>query len=643
MEQRQDPPWPEALKILREIRGWSQLELSRAAGVSPPVISKYESGDRTPDSNLTRLRLLAAMGFPGHLLERTYSFIRSARAAREHELAAATGALQARIDGFVAEAGLWMEDLVRDVLVSALEDARSLARRRLEPPSRIEVTSVQALRLAEPNAPAPGRASIPPLGKALVILRVIRGWERDELARATAVSEEAIGNYERARTKPSLPVLDRLLEGLGFPRAVFERCVAFVESAREASRLHLGTGEDAMRAQAGEIAARHARLAEEYARLRLGEVSAAARLLMSRSLAPAAWAVLATCSDQARRGLVQHVPELQTAGLCELVCDESLKAAGDSAERARRLAELAIEVAERVGGPEGWRSRLLGYADFHLANFLRVNGNDLPAAAEALERARERWNAGAADDPGLLNAARVMSLEASLRRAQRRVPEALALLDQALAIDRWGETPSLLLGKAGALVEIGDYEASLSVLQSSVGQIDADGEPRKRWIALNLLLHNLCLLGRHAVADEGLAELRVLGRRLGNRLDLLRLAWLEGKIAAGTGRTEEAIIKFKGVREEFLALKKSYDAALVTVELAEILAELGHHSQVKVLAQESAPTFRDQGVHVEAQRALALFSRAAEAESASADQLRGLVAYLHRARHNPLLRFEATA
>ncbi len=63
--------------------------------------------------------------------------------------------------------------------------------------------------------------------------------------------------------------------------------------------------------------------------------------------------------------------------------------------------------------------------------------------------------------------------EAALRRAQRRLPEALALLDRALAIDPWGETPSLLLSKARALMELGDYQESISVLQATVGQIDA--------------------------------------------------------------------------------------------------------------------------------------------------------------------------
>jgi hypothetical protein len=164
-----------------------------------------------------------------------------------------------------------------------------------------------------------------------------------------------------------------------------------------------------------------------------------------------------------------------------------------------------------------------------------------------------------------------------------------------------------------------------------------------RWVAFALLLHDLCLLGRCAAAAEALPELRALSRKLNNALDLVRLRWLEGKIAAGMGRHEEAIAALAGVRKEFEALGNSYDVALVTVELAGVLAGLGRHAEVQKLARESEPIFRDQRVHVEAQRALALFCRAAEQERASVDLLRALLAYLYRARHDPQLRFEAAA
>jgi hypothetical protein len=94
------------------------------------------------------------------------------------------------------------------------------------------------------------------------------------------------------------------------------------------------------------------------------------------------------------------------------------------------------------------------------------------------------------------------------------------------------------------------------------------------------------------------------------------------------------------VRAGFARLKNPYDAALATLELAEVQAALGHTAEVKALARRSAPVFRDQGVHREAQRALALFCRAAEEERVTAGLLRSLVAYLYRARHDPRLSFE---
>jgi hypothetical protein len=84
----------------------------------------------------------------------------------------------------------------------------------------------------------------------------------------------------------------------------------------------------------------------------------------------------------------------------------------------------------------------------------------LPKAEEEIARAKKLWKDGAPGDPGLLNEARVLGLEASLLRARRRLPEALKLVADALEIDRWGEAPNLLLDKARVLELAGDCEAS---------------------------------------------------------------------------------------------------------------------------------------------------------------------------------------
>jgi hypothetical protein len=74
----------------------------------------------------------------------------------------------------------------------------------------------------------------------------------------------------------------------------------------------------------------------------------------------------------------------------------------------------------------------------------------------------------------------------------------------------------------------------------------------------------------------------------------------------------------------------AYDAALVTLELAEIHAALGHTAEVKALARESAPVFQAQGVHREAQQALDLLRHAAEEGRITAELVHGVVTYLYR-------------
>ncbi|MBV8201759.1 MAG: hypothetical protein JOZ15_14145, partial [Acidobacteria bacterium] len=83
----------------------------------------------------------------------------------------------------------------------------------------------------------------------------------------------------------------------------------------------------------------------------------------------------------------------------------------------------------------------------------------------------------------------------------------------------------------------------------------------------------------------------------------------------------------------------AYDAALATLELAEVYAALGRTADVKALARESMPVFHAQGVHREAQQALELFRRAAEAETISAELVRRVVTYLYRSRHDARVRF----
>jgi tetratricopeptide (TPR) repeat protein len=466
------------------------------------------------------------------------------------------------------------------------------------------------------------------LGVALRFLRSLRGWDQETLAGASGAKLKSLKAIEQGVRGASPKTLGPILASLGFSLQTLAEVRSFI--------LRLRT--QAVSAAAPDLRRELlALLPPRPAAVRRADGPSAFKA--SRGEAPALWARFQTCSKEGQLDVAREAAEFHSAGFVELLCEESRNAACDSASRALHLASCAAAVASAVPGDAGWRSRLEGYAGVHRASALRVGG-DLNSADRAFSRAGELWRAGGASDPGLLNAARVLHLEASLRRDQRRLHEALGLLDRALEIDRWGETPTLLLGKAKALEELGQHEAAIALLPRAESQLDSQREPRNLLVVHSLLVFNLCHLGRHAEAEMALADQRALAVKLGNRLDLLRVDWGQGKVAAGLGRSGEAVDALGRVRAAFMAQGNAYDTALVTLELAEVFAALGRTAEVKALAQASAPIFRDQGVHREAQRALELFRRAAREERVSAELMRGLITYLYRSRHDARARFQ---
>lgn len=304
----------------------------------------------------------------------------------------------------------------------------------------------------------PKKASAPlDLALAMSLLRQVKGLKQKELAASSGISLSSIKSIEGGFRQPGPTTLARLASTLGVDAHQLAEVLALISRLRGSSRslsrdcfspqgdrpLDLGTG-----------------FADDLARLLLaadtippaGEV-AALTVEDSRCRAPALWERIEALPQDMQRVLICEATEFQTPGLCELLCAKSLEATGDNAERATYLAGLAILVAERSPGEDDWRSRLLGYSHFHLANALRV-GQDLQMAEEELARARHFWEAGAAGDPGLLNEARVLGIEASWRRDLRQFPEALNLLDRALAVDCWNETPSLRIAKSDVLASL---------------------------------------------------------------------------------------------------------------------------------------------------------------------------------------------
>jgi tetratricopeptide (TPR) repeat protein len=304
------------------------------------------------------------------------------------------------------------------------------------------------------------------------------------------------------------------------------------------------------------------------------------------------------------------------------------------------LADLALRVASRVPGPEGWRSRLQGYGWAFVGNARRV-ANDLPAADKAFAHAWKLWKAASPGEEGPLPEWRLLDLEASLRRGQRRLPEALELLDRALTDNGSGEAKGrILLKKASTLEQMGEHERAIDALMQAAPSVDGQREPRLLFALRFILAVNLLYLGRQAEAEVLLPEVRTLALQLGNDLDFLRALWLEGRVAAGMGRKDEAISLLERVRLDFATRGLAYDMALATLELAGLYLEERQTGKVKELVRQMASIFRSQGVHREALAALKIFRDAAEREIATAELARRVVEYLCRARHDPGLKFQ---
>jgi tetratricopeptide (TPR) repeat protein len=305
-------------------------------------------------------------------------------------------------------------------------------------------------------------------------------------------------------------------------------------------------------------------------------------------------------------------------------------------DRAGFLARLAKEIAERVSGPEGWRQRVRALAVAHIANVLRVAGK-LKAAATLFEEAWRLWHAGA-DLDALLDAGRLLDLNASLCRDQRRFDEALTLLER--AIDK-GRCPGRYRINKGFTLEVmGEYERAIETLLEAKALPDVQADPRLCNILHNNLALDFCHVGRFAEASELTRQVRLTAAEMGDSIGLLRVTWIDALIAAGLGRTAEALSLLAHARQQFADRKMGYDVALALLEEAALLLDEGRTAEVKELTRDLPAVFEAEEVHREALAALRLFHKAAEREAATAELARRVLRYLFRARHDEGLRFE---
>jgi tetratricopeptide (TPR) repeat protein len=450
------------------------------------------------------------------------------------------------------------------------------------------------------------------------------------MSEATGIDRATIQHYESGRFPLPEEHLERLAVPSGLTVAAGEEVLELADTLRQ-PRVRQGRGAEDLIAELGETR-RVRRAWQQLLRMRLpARPPCPADRVQARELL----SLLKELDEDQRLGAVQAAEQLHTWAFCIEAAEESRRAASRDVQEAAAWARLASEAVKRAQDDAAFLRKIQGALTAIEGNVLRVEGR-IKAARSAFGPAQELWDTGS-DPWQLLDPALLLDLEASLCRAERKFDAALDRLDRALKV---GHYPERYLIKKGFTLEVmGEYERAVEALLKAAPRLDRQRTPRLWYQQRFNLAVNYTHLQRHSEAAGLLEGVREAVLEVGDEIFLIRLKWLEGRLAAGLGQREEALRLLGEAQQQFADRKMWYDVALALLEVTVLLLDEGRTAEVKELTPALAKVFESQDIHREALAALQLFQDAAEREEATAAFARKVLRFLFRARHDEEVRF----
>jgi tetratricopeptide (TPR) repeat protein len=333
-------------------------------------------------------------------------------------------------------------------------------------------------------------------------------------------------------------------------------------------------------------------------------------------------------------------------GMAEAYLEESFALRYSDPKRMLSYAQTAADVADHTPLKESGPSVVLdlrarAWAEY--GNALRLNDRLVEAEA-AFAKALSWMEQGSGD---LLLNARVLDLLASLRSHQRRLPEALQLLDTVHGLyEEIGDTQlagRALVSKASNVLYDGRPQEAVGVLRQGLALLDPHLDPQLWNVARFNLIDALVDSREVREARRLLLESGLWQAFAEEPLSLLKLRWIEARIQAGLGRLPTAEQAFQEVREGFKLRDSHYEAALVGLDLADSWLRQGKAGQVHELAEEMYETFERLGIHSEATLALSFLEVSCRMGTVSLLIVEWVRSYLARAQHEPDRRFSFPA
>lgn len=299
----------------------------------------------------------------------------------------------------------------------------------------------------------------------------------------------------------------------------------------------------------------------------------------------------------------------------EMLLNESRAQRYEDPQEMVYLAELAQAAADRLDASllgEEALADLQARVWAELGNAYRL-ADALDLADSAMGQAVRCFEAGSRD-PGLLTL--ISARIATLLCHRRRFSEAFELLDRIHAYYLSQGQDHLaghtLIKRALYMAYSGDPGGASLVTCEGLALIDLERDPGLTLSAVHNLLLCASQLGRFALTRRLLEWVKPLYEGQQNRLNLLRLRWVEGQVAAGLEERAEAEASFQEVRSGFLAAGLVFPASMVSLDLAMLWVEQGRTAEIRDLALDMIAAFRALGVGREAIVALVLLRRACE-------------------------------
>ncbi len=306
--------------------------------------------------------------------------------------------------------------------------------------------------------------------------------------------------------------------------------------------------------------------------------------------------------------------------LAEFLIEEARSVVRNAPTEAESFASLVPLVLHWAEGEKhsSWAPTLVARATAHRANALRVAG-ELAGA----ERYFNRLDLRALADSAVRG--EILSLEGSLRSDQRQFDAAEVVLQKAARAYAYANDPlgiaKVRVQQANLMQALDRTEDVLAMFENAYALLSADAPVTLVSAAVSGRVNALCDLDRPLEARRMLSSNLGVFEKFEGPFMAAHLRTLEGRISLGLEEYASAEEYLSSAASTMRLINRPYDAATVSLFLAEVFLAQGRTQELYGLAVTLTREFQKRGVKGEAMQALGLLNKAIAAEQLTATLL----------------------